>query len=69
MNKLIIVLIIAMVMVAIGFVFSGIVNATVPQSIGQNDSTHTDIMTTSKNDAVIEWMVAYEYNNYLIHWQ
>jgi hypothetical protein len=69
MNKLIIVLIIAMVMVAIGFVFSGIVNATVPQSIGKNDPTHTDTMTISRNDTVIEWMVVYEYNNYLIHWQ
>jgi hypothetical protein len=60
MNKLIIVLIVAMIITAIGFVFSGIVNATVPRSSSQNDSTRTDIMTTSKNDAVIKWMVAYD---------
>jgi peptidoglycan hydrolase CwlO-like protein len=42
MNKLLIVLIVAMILAIIGFVLSGVVNATAQEGISQNNSTIMD---------------------------
>jgi Na+-translocating ferredoxin:NAD+ oxidoreductase RnfG subunit len=51
MNKLIIVLIVVMILAIIGFVLSGVVNATVQESIGQNNSTSRD-----KQKIIVTWL-------------
>jgi Na+-translocating ferredoxin:NAD+ oxidoreductase RnfG subunit len=50
MNKLLIVLIVAMIL-AIGFVLSGVVNATVQESIGQNNST-----SRNEQKIIVTWL-------------
>jgi Na+-translocating ferredoxin:NAD+ oxidoreductase RnfG subunit len=51
MNKLIIVLIVAMIIAVVGFVLRGVVNATVQESIGQNNSTSRD-----KQKIIVTWL-------------
>jgi uncharacterized alpha/beta hydrolase family protein len=51
MNKLFIALIIAAIIVTIGFAISGIVNATAEESISQNNSTNID-----KQNIIVTWL-------------
>jgi predicted PurR-regulated permease PerM len=51
MNKLLIVLTVAMILAIIGFVLSGVVNATVQESIGQNNSTSRD-----EQKIIVTWL-------------
>jgi Na+-translocating ferredoxin:NAD+ oxidoreductase RnfG subunit len=51
MNKLLIVLIVVMILAIIGFVLSGVVNATVQESIGQNNST-----SRNEQKIIVTWL-------------
>ena len=51
MKKLFIALIIAAIIVTIGFVISGIVNATAQESISQSNSTNMD-----KQNIIVSWL-------------
>jgi uncharacterized alpha/beta hydrolase family protein len=51
MNKLSIALIIAAIIVTIGFAISGIVNATAEESINQSNSTNID-----KQNIIVTWL-------------
>jgi hypothetical protein len=51
MNKLSIALIIAAIIVTIGFAISGIVNATAEESISQSNSTNID-----KHNIIVTWL-------------
>ena len=51
MNKLSIVLIVAMILAIIGFVLSGIVNATAQEGISQNNSTIMD-----NQETILNWL-------------
>ena len=51
MKKLFIALIIAAIIVTIGFVISGIANATAQESISQSNSTNMD-----KQNIIVNWL-------------